>query len=238
MEELIALQNLGLNEKEAKIYLALLKLGESTSVQIAKEIDVHRRTIYDNLNILIRKGLVGYKIKKGVKYFNASNPTSFKIFLEEKQNILKNLLPSLIERYKEKIIPPIFNIYTGKEAVKTILEDVIQQKKPACWVGGGLFFFDTLGFSKKFIKEKLSRIKIKMIQAKSKDINDRLKDSLLKNVKLLPPEYVSKTGYFVYADRVAIGAIQDNQIIVIHIIDKEFAKGFRNYFNLLWKIAK
>ena len=238
MEELIVLQKLGLNEKEAKIYLALLKLGESTSVQLAKEIDVHRRTIYDNLNILIKKGLVSYKIKNGVKYFNASNPNSFKIILEEKQNILKNILPSLTEKYKDKIPLPIFNIYTGNEAVKTILEDVIQQKKPAYWVGGGLFFFETLGFSKTFIKEKLSKIKIKMIQAKSKDITERLKDSPFKHIKLLPPEYVSKMGYFVYSDRVAIGVIQDNQIILIHIINKEFAKGFKNYFDLLWKIAK
>ena len=151
MNELTALQDLGLNDKEAKIYLALLKLGESTSVQIAKEIDVHRRTIYDNLNILMKKGIVGYKIKKGVKYFNASNPNSFGIFLEEKQHIFDDVLPSLLNRYKEKTTFPVIDVHVGTEAVKTILEDVIRQKGEAYWVGGGLFFFDTLGFSKQFI---------------------------------------------------------------------------------------
>jgi len=54
------LESLGLTTTESKIYTALLRAGESTAVQLSKEIEIHRRTIYDNLNILLKKGLVNF----------------------------------------------------------------------------------------------------------------------------------------------------------------------------------
>jgi len=49
------LESLGLTSTESKLYLTLLQVGESTAVQLAKETSIHRRTIYDNLAILIKK---------------------------------------------------------------------------------------------------------------------------------------------------------------------------------------
>ena len=86
-----ALESLGLTKTESIIYLTLLKIGESTAVQLAKETKVHRRTIYDNFNILLKKGLVNFKIKNGVKYFGATNPITLQTFLEEKEKILSNI---------------------------------------------------------------------------------------------------------------------------------------------------
>ncbi|MCK5630725.1 MAG: TrmB family transcriptional regulator, partial [Nanoarchaeota archaeon] len=51
-----SLKKLGLNKTESNIYLQLIKKGSLTAIEISKETKIHRRTIYDNLNILINKG--------------------------------------------------------------------------------------------------------------------------------------------------------------------------------------
>ena len=69
------LENLGLKEKEAKIYITLLKEGPSLANSIAKNTEILRSSIYDYLDTLTEKGFITYTIKSGKKYFQAVNPS-------------------------------------------------------------------------------------------------------------------------------------------------------------------
>jgi predicted DNA-binding transcriptional regulator len=51
------LEKLGLNEKEAKVYLALLELGQDTVQNIAQRASITRPTTYNILDALVKKGL-------------------------------------------------------------------------------------------------------------------------------------------------------------------------------------
>ena len=57
------LKQAGLTDNESKVYLALIDLGPSLAGQIARKTGMHRRTVYDTIEMLIQKGLIGY-IKK------------------------------------------------------------------------------------------------------------------------------------------------------------------------------
>lgn len=234
MEIKSKLESLGLTSTESKLYLTLLQIGESTAVQLAKQTSIHRRTIYDNLAILIKKGLVSYKLKNNVKYFEAINPKAFQGFLEEKNNTLLEILPQLISLFEYKRKSPQITIIEGVQGAKSIIEEATNSNKTIYWMGGGLFFFDALGFSKDFVEKKLSESKIRIIQAKTPNIEKRLKLFKKENIKLLSKKYISKIGYTVYEDTVAIGLIQEKEITTIKIVSEEFAKGFKNYFELIW----
>lgn len=238
MDIINSLERLGLTNTESIIYLALLKIGESTAVQLAKETKVHRRTIYDNLNIILKKGLVGYKIRNNVKYFEASDPITFQSFLEEKEKMLTNILPTLQSYYKNKQKSPQINVYIGVQGAKSIIEEAIQTKQTLYWVGGGLYFFDVIGFSRKFIEEKLSRTNIKIIQTATPNIKEKLKIFKKNNIKILPEKYSSKVGYLIYGNTIAIGLLQEKEITIIKITDDEFSKGYKNYFDIMWNIGK
>jgi len=69
--------------------------------------------------------------------------------LEEKNKTLINILPALNSYYKNKQKPLSINIYSGIQGAKAIIEEAIQTKQTLYWVGGGLYFFDSLGFFKK-----------------------------------------------------------------------------------------
>ena len=82
------LEKLGLTKGEIKVYLALNTLGESTVGPIGAESKVSKSKIYDILAKLIYKGLVGYIIKDGVKYFLANDPHVILDYMEKKEDEL------------------------------------------------------------------------------------------------------------------------------------------------------
>ena len=68
------LKEFGLSENEIKIYIDLLKTGTATANRLSKLSGVKRSTTYDNLNLLVNKGLVSSIIKEKVIYFEAIDP--------------------------------------------------------------------------------------------------------------------------------------------------------------------
>ncbi|MCX6739840.1 MAG: hypothetical protein NTZ49_01260 [Candidatus Parcubacteria bacterium] len=58
------LTNLGLNDKESKVYLACLELGTSSILEIAKKSGVNRGTIYYIIEELKQKQLISQTTKK------------------------------------------------------------------------------------------------------------------------------------------------------------------------------
>ena len=72
-----ALKDLGLTEKEASVYIALLEIGEATVIQIARQTKLKRPTIYILLDVLREKELV-LKIPHAKRaIFIAKDPDDF-----------------------------------------------------------------------------------------------------------------------------------------------------------------
>ena len=53
------LEEIGFSKNEAKIYLVLLRLGMSPISEITEKTGIHRRNVYDSIERLAEKGLVG-----------------------------------------------------------------------------------------------------------------------------------------------------------------------------------
>ena len=68
------LQRIGLTQGESKVYLALLKLGQTTTGPIVKRAGVTTSKSYKILARLEEKGLVSHVYKKKVKHFKAASP--------------------------------------------------------------------------------------------------------------------------------------------------------------------
>ena len=68
------LQAVGLQEKEAKVYLAALELGKGTAQQIAIKAELKRPTTYVIMEELMRQGLVSSFYEGKKQYFVAENP--------------------------------------------------------------------------------------------------------------------------------------------------------------------
>ena len=68
------LEELGLSKNEINVYLALLRLGRSTSWKLINETGITVSALYYCLDNLIKKSLVSYSIQANKKHFSAADP--------------------------------------------------------------------------------------------------------------------------------------------------------------------
>lgn len=91
-----ALQNLGLTEKEAMAYLALLKLGRASAASVATESGLKRPTTYVIIGELMQKGLVLKTPRTPKQLFTAKSPEEFFAEARERLNVAERALPEII----------------------------------------------------------------------------------------------------------------------------------------------
>src|SRR3989338_4220338 len=81
----LELQRIGLNEREAKVYLAALELGPSPVQKIAQRADIPRATAYLVLDDLRQKGFVSTYDEGKKTFFVAESPERLLVFLKERE---------------------------------------------------------------------------------------------------------------------------------------------------------
>ncbi|MEM4152831.1 MAG: helix-turn-helix domain-containing protein [Candidatus Pacearchaeota archaeon] len=90
MYELL-LEKAGLTKGEAKVYLTLLKIGETTTGNIIKESGLSGSKVYEIINRLIKKGLVSFIVKERTKWFKAATPRKLLEYLDMKTKELNKI---------------------------------------------------------------------------------------------------------------------------------------------------
>ncbi len=122
MDDINVLQELGLDEKESRVYVALLELGDSTVQPIAKKADIIRPNCYLVLDTLMKKGLVSYFEKNNRRRYVAEDPQVLSRTLKNRWERLNQLMPELRSVYNRAPNKPKVRFYEGKEEVRAIYE--------------------------------------------------------------------------------------------------------------------
>lgn len=124
-----ALQNLGLNEKEARVYVALLKLGRGSAYVVADEAGLKKPTTYVILGELMQKGLVNKIPRMRKKLFAAKPPDEFFAEAEERLRLAKGVLPQLTAMLEkpEKNFTTLY--YEGERGVRQMLGQVTKRMR-------------------------------------------------------------------------------------------------------------
>lgn len=117
-------ENIGLNNKEAAIYLAALELGSSPVSVIAAKAKINRVTTYDVLEKLSKKGLINFIIKAKLKYFNATDPEIVAVNYKKRAKDFEEALPDL-KRLGGVTVHPTVRYYEGIEGIKAIYADTL-----------------------------------------------------------------------------------------------------------------
>lgn len=240
-----------LPRNEAKIYLALLELGQSTSGPIIKATKIHSSKVYESLQRLITKGLVSYVIKGGVKYFQPVSPENLIDFLEEKKSKINaqekkitDILPQLLLKFKEAKVKYVVEVFEGYKGLKSAFDDALKDyKKGQEYYVYGIPQVSTIArrfFDIPHTKDRMKRgIKIKAIfNAEARKRGEKYKKVQLTQVKFLPAGLATQASINVFKDKIimVIGVLEEP--LVISITSKQVANSFRSHFGLLWKLAR
>jgi sugar-specific transcriptional regulator TrmB len=228
------LKEMGLTDSETRVYLALLKLGPSLAGRISRETGIHRRNVYDITERLIKKGLIGYILKNNRRLFEAANPERFLDAMKEKEVEFQEALPGLKALYGKTKEKQETNFYTGREGLKTVFQDQLEDSKEVLILGASHAAFDVLPFYFKWydIDRVKKRIKARIIAS------ERLGKKIpLAEIKYLSQKYASPLAINIYKDKVAI-ILWKKEPIAIVIKNIEIADSYKKYFELMWHIAK
>lgn len=242
MKKEILLQ-IGLSGNEVDIYLALLRIGPSLVSEIVKKTGINRTNIYDRLERMIDKGIIGYVIKNNRKHFYATDPKRLIRYLDEKEEQIKKdkenlnkILPEL-ENIKPSIVKEEVEVYEGKEGLKTILEGIISSKQDILTYGSEGNFSSVLEFYFHHYLKRLEKNKIKMKVIFNYDYTKKPFKWKFSEVRYLPKEYKTPTETTIFGENVVIFLLTDQPKAIL-IKSKTISESYRKYFNILWKAGR
>jgi len=240
------LQEIGLNEKEAKVYLASLELGQSTVQDIAKKAGVNRATAYFIIDALMKMGLMSSFHKGKKQYFVAADPDRLVEILEQEKNTiekrkgnLQKLLPQL-QSLTKQTGKPVVKYYEGKEGIKSMVEEILKASikeivSMAYSVDEINKFFSQEEVNKWRIKRMQRNIKTRSIYTYKEGMRESTTDSQRRKVPF--EKFPISCDIAVYDNKVRIASFSERLVGVI-IEDKEIAKSLKAILDLAWEAAE
>jgi sugar-specific transcriptional regulator TrmB len=229
------LVQLGLTEREAGAYDALLSFDEATATQIAAITKEHRTNVYDSLQGLIKKGLIVYTIKNNVKHFALADPQKLVTYIEEKEVLAKEVLPLIQKRRQSLEHKPRVEVYEGREGFKSILNHMLAEKKTIYGIGASEEWEKRFPFalSQYMKKRQKKNIKAKLLYTKGcKPLTHRMN-----TIKFLPKMFSQPSTVAIYGEYVAVFMWTDPLVATV-TQSSQLARSFKHYFDVLWKISE
>ena len=248
MEKEKVIQQLGLNEREAKVYLATLELGGETIKRIAEKAKLERTGTYYLIEGLIEKGLMAISFRGKRKIYLATDPKKLISLEEEKLKNLKEILPNLEAIANLREIKPNIRFYEGKEGLREIYEDTIKtlkklpekEREILAYAAAESVYSLFPEHTKEFINIRIkNKIRIRWIAPDTDFARSFLQDQkkASRELRLVPKDkYPLETEMDIYDGKIALYGLKEDLIGVI-IEHPAIAKTQREIFDLAWEAA-
>lgn len=243
------LQKLGLSDKEALVYLSSLELGPSPVQVISRKAEVNRATTYVMIESLLRRGLMSTFDKGKKTMYTAEKPERLhrivhaeRASVEEKESVIKRLLPDLDAISDAAGERPKVSFYEGEEGLEAMREAIFASKADAL---EDFISFDDLNhlLPEKHWERHSSRLGERKIKGRTlySAESDRKMSGKAKGhwqFRQIPKDKFPMHGELtVYGNRVAMLALRGKLVGVI-VESKEMATMVRSMFNLAWLQAE
>lgn len=240
------LESIGLNEKESKVYLALLELGQATAQEVATKANLNRATTYFIIDSLMKKGLAASFEQGKKQMFVGSDPEKLKDVLKiqeaevkRREKELEEILPELKSVNNQIKGKPVVKYYEGKEGVKTMVSEVFDKPGETIYMAYSLDNIDEY-FSEeesaawvKIRREK--NIKVKSIYSSTLTTLDSDPDT--ERLKIPQDKLPITCDIAVYGNKIRLASLSKRLIGVV-IDDEELASSFRTIMKLAIEAAE
>jgi len=238
------LTDIGLSDKEAAVYIALLSFDKALIPEISEKAKVKRPTTYVILESLAKKGLVSESNIGKKTFYLAEPPEKLGLFverqihlLEENKKSLDIVVPQLKSIQREQGEKPAVQFFDGKEGVISSNYDTFVEKKgdePVYIVYSRNLVQDI--FSEKEAKEMRGRrisLGIKSKAIYNSTSGEKPSDDTGDRMKIDEQKYPINSDITIYGDQVKI-AVFGKRISGISIKSKEFAETLKSLIKFIF----
>jgi len=241
------LQTIGLTDKEAKTYLAILELGQSTIKPIALRAGLHRTSVYNFIDRLVELGIITQSEIRGRMHYKANPPEKLIEIQKERTRLLEKSLPQFLSVYNEKSAKPKISYFEGAEQIKNIGREVLACKREVCYLWAGPELTDITGgetFWNRINDERVKRrVGVRLIRFEGKaELYEKSASGPenLRQTRWAPNDLSNLVdhGLAIYdTGKVGIfGSREEGYGILIE--SASFARTMKMFFELMWAKSK
>lgn len=236
------LQSLGLEQKEASIYLALLELGETTVLEISKKSGIKRPTVYVVLRSLEQKGFASKLLKESKTLFSPQHPKKLITEAELRMKELQEVVPQLESLLGREEGRPRVKIYEGKEQLDCAYDELFVIKGEGLYMG-------TLKLSMEVFPRTFRKVGYAPLSPEfsMRELVDESEESRkyaahvrgpYREVRFIPKELLPfEAEIGVFGNHSLITSVK-KEYFTIDIESKEIANSFRTILEVMWQAAK
>ncbi len=241
-----ALSQYGLTDEQISVYLCLVENGDSKPFPISRLTQVPRTTVYRLLDELRNLGIVTIFKKNNINYYSAENPKRLIDRLKEKENIIKEIIPSIESLFDKKEDSSGVRIYTGDNGAKIGLDflyDYLEKKSIK-----QIYTYSDVSIAKHLPKyldtiiekrEKLG-IKVKMIVSENiKNESSLYKKHYIPNdkreVRWLPYKFLFNGTMIIGGTMAVCFSLKDKQLHTIVLESESIIQMFTQFFLYTWE---
>lgn len=232
-----SLEYLGLDQKEAKVYLALLQLGSGSVPKISIKANVKRPTTYLILEELRKKGLVTLVPKPNKTIYTAQSPQQLMEEQREREEIIREKMPELLAMYNSQKEKPKISFFEGEENIVKLYEEIFKENEIDIFGSINSLSPEAekqLGKNLHLIKMNKSRVR-ELLQADNKSIRFQQKNnSEMHRIKIAPEQYKFPTDNLIFGNKLAIFSYKDTPQAVV-IESSDVIATYKSVFEILWK---
>lgn len=237
------LEHMGLNDKEAEIYVALLSVGTAPASTLSKRTSIVKSTAHFTCQQLVKKGLARVARRGNLYLFTAEPPDKLLLVLdnrrkeiEKREEEVKTIVGTLKEMMHPQSSLPKVQYFEGQSGMIDLYESILDMKQP-------IDSFEDKGemnkfipeYIPKFIKKRLQRgIFNRVICASDNAINVHTPKELREVRTLKTADFPFSCDIKICGDQVSIFSFQKETAVGISIVHKEIAENFRVLFNAFW----
>lgn len=235
MEE--ALKHFGLSEKEAKVYLALLELGQNTAPKIAKKANVKHPTTYVILDELRKKGLLTEIPKKSKSLYTAKSPEVLLAARKEANEEIRQTMPEILALYNAKAEKPKVRFYQGEREILDLYKEIFSEKEILFVASIGAIPESLMGSIHRHIT-RANQMKTVIREIEQDDPVSRgfrkQYESESYRIKTAPKNFELPSDNAIYGNKIAIFSYKNEPMAVI-VESEDVVKTYRSLFEMAWQ---
>ncbi len=241
------LEAIGLDDKEAQLYLIGLQLGTAPASDYAKQAGINRITTYNTLEQMAQKGYVTTVKKMRAKWYAPVAPEYVTLEARKSADALDRALPELKSLMGAKYRKPRVRFFEGFEGVRHVYEDTLTaQTEILNFANSAVVRRFWPKYDDEYVAERVKRgIHLRGIAPDDKTGRrvhgeDRKR---LREIRLVPAADFDFTNEInVYDCKVAICSFDSGlkgsaDMFGVIIESKEVAKTQRQIFEMAWRYA-
>jgi HTH-type transcriptional regulator, sugar sensing transcriptional regulator len=237
----------GLDDKEAALYLAGLRLQSAPASEYAKATGLNRITTYNALEQMVRRGLFTMVKQVRGKWYAPASPEYLAVEVRKNAEAVERILPDLRGLQGNHERKPHVRFYEGWDGVRKVYEDTLMaQGELLNFANSAVVRRYWPDYDEEYVTERVERgIRLRGIapdDAAGRRVHGEDKKRL-REIRLVPAREFDFTNEInVYDSKVAICSFEEasngeTNMFGVIIESREVAETQRQIFEMAWRYA-